>query len=132
MAPKITSSPIDAYHVGTGAAMNLKRGDLFLGANGAATSAGYPWSGLEREAFISGYLDIIKVLYPRGVLVDIEGKLIEEPSIGRARKFGPDGMTALRSIVDSAKHELEAGDKLRETLEWIVELAEAAIRKEEG
>lgn len=67
----------DAYHMGAKAAFNLKFGDLFLGAHAAATSHGFPWSGIDREAFITGYLTGIKERFPNGVLVDAEGKLIE-------------------------------------------------------
>lgn len=123
----------DAYHAGTKAAFDTKLGQIFPGAHGAATSAGYPWSGVEREVFVKGYVDVIQALWPQGILVDAEGKLIEAPNpTARTRKAGPDAITALKAILDTAQELLSLDEKHQETIEWIIELAKAAIRKEEG
>jgi len=80
---------IEAIEKGVQAAEDLKPGDLFTGAFGAADDAGYLHSkdmelhGL-RGCFISGYLMKLRERFPSGVTVDRDGKLVEpEPRTSR-------------------------------------------------
>jgi hypothetical protein len=73
---------IEAIEKGVQAAEDLKPGDLFTGAFGAADAAGYPASNdMElralRGCFISGYLKKLRERFPNGVSVDRDGKLVQ-------------------------------------------------------
>jgi hypothetical protein len=67
----------NAYHDGTGFVLDrMKHGMRFYAAYQAAESNGYVRETPAFEVFVSGYLDMTKVLFPKGVLVDPEFNVI--------------------------------------------------------
>jgi hypothetical protein len=71
---------MEPYHCGTRTAMKLKAGMIFPGALNAARDAGYLIDP-DCRAFIAGYLDVVYALFPGGVIVDREGKLIDRANL---------------------------------------------------
>lgn len=66
----------DAFTAGTEAARRLKIGDVFVGAWGAAAASGLSEDGPERRCFTEGFLTVLHVRWPAGVVTRWQDNVI--------------------------------------------------------